>query len=72
MQIQMYLTEMKNCFFCVADSDFNNSKKVDILSIAFNHEFVSNLLDNNLLKFWKNKVYPLLYQSVVNTNTTKD
>ena len=62
MQIQMYLSGMKNCFFCVADADYNSNKKIKILNVAFSYEFVTNLIEDNLLKFWKKHVYPLLYE----------
>ena len=64
MQLQMYLTGKKNCFFCVADPDYEQNRKVEILSVPFNIDFVENIINDKLLNFWKTNVYPLLYQGV--------
>lgn len=63
MQLQMYLSQKKNCCFCIADPDFSQNKKVDIINIEFDPQYVENFI-NKLLNFWKINIYPLLYQSV--------
>ncbi|KAL4718530.1 hypothetical protein ACJJTC_018273, partial [Scirpophaga incertulas] len=64
MQVQMYLSQKKKCLYCVADPDFNNNKKVELINISFDFEYVDNLIKHNLLNFWKCNIYPLLYQSI--------
>lgn len=66
MQLQMYLTGKKNCFFfCIADPDYGENEKVEIISVPFKCEYVQNIINDKLLNFWKINVYPLLYQSVI-------
>lgn len=38
VQLQMYTTGVKKCYFCVADVDFEKSKNVEIISILFNND----------------------------------
>lgn len=64
MQLQMYLTQKKTCVFCVADPDYGNNKKVTLINIPFILEYIENLINNKLIVFWKNQIYPLLYKSV--------
>ncbi|XP_028176894.1 uncharacterized protein LOC114364791 [Ostrinia furnacalis] len=64
MQIQMFLSQKKNCFYCVADPNFSSNKKVEIINVSFDFEYVDNLIKNNLLHFWKTNIFPLLYSSV--------
>lgn len=65
MQVQMYLSQKKKCLYCVADPDFSNNKKVEIINVSFDFDYVDNLIKNNLLNFWKCNIYPLLYHSIV-------
>lgn len=67
LQFQIYLTKMKDFMFCVADPDISENQNVKTLLIAFNEDIVTNPIINNFLQFWKSHVYPLLYQSIVNT-----
>lgn len=64
MQLQMYLTQKKTCVFCVADPDYCNNKKVTLINVPFNLEYIENFINNKLIVFWKNQIYPLLYKSV--------
>ncbi|XP_046975258.1 uncharacterized protein LOC124541432 isoform X2 [Vanessa cardui] len=63
MQIQMYLSQKKYCYYCIADPDYPNNKKVNIIKVSFNLTYVEDLI-NKLINFWKINIYPLLYQSV--------
>lgn len=60
MQLQMYLTQKKTRVYCVADPDYSNNKKVTLINIPFNLEYIENLINNNLIVFWKSQIYPLL------------
>ena len=62
VQLQMYTTGVKKCYFCVADVDFEKSKNVEIISILFNNDYVTNLI-NSLATFWTSNIYPLLLRS---------
>ncbi|CAD0207029.1 unnamed protein product [Chrysodeixis includens] len=65
MQLQMYLTGKKTGFFCVADPDYERNKKVDVISVKYNHEYVEKIINDKLIVFWKNYIYPLLYKNVI-------
>lgn len=62
VQLQMHATSMKKCYFCVADSKFEENQKVDILLVHYDSAYTHNLLQK-LVTFWKNNVYPVLYRS---------
>lgn len=62
VQLQMYATGMRKCYFCVADSKFEENKKVDILLLHYDSAYTHNLLEK-LVTFWKNNIYPILYRS---------
>lgn len=63
VQLQMCLTNLKKGYFCVAHPDFEISKKVDIILIEFDDEYVTNLLIT-VSSFWKANIYPLLIRSI--------
>ncbi|CAG9781971.1 unnamed protein product [Diatraea saccharalis] len=65
IQLQMYLTGKKHAFFCVADPDFAINKKVEIISVQINHEYMEKFISEKLVPFWKRNIYPLLYKSVI-------
>ncbi|XP_013194034.2 uncharacterized protein LOC106137691 [Amyelois transitella] len=63
IQVQMYLTGLKKCYFCVADPNFSTNSNVEIVCVTFNEDFI---LENikSLVTFWETYVYPLLYRSI--------
>lgn len=63
VQMQMYLSGLKNCYFCVADPNFSASKNVEILCIGYDDEYMSGFLES-VITFWKSQVYPLLCKSI--------
>lgn len=63
VQMQMYLSGLKKCFFCVADSNYTSNKKVEIVPVTYDEDYVFDLLDK-IITFWKSNVYPLLYNSI--------
>ncbi|CAH2094797.1 unnamed protein product [Euphydryas editha] len=62
IQIQMYVCGYKKCYFCVADINFENNNKVNIILVEFDEEYVNTLI-KSLLLFWKRNIYPLLYKT---------
>lgn len=54
VQLQMYATGVKKCYFCVADSNFEQSKKVDIILVTYDSDYVNNLTQK-LFFFLENK-----------------
>lgn len=64
VQLQMYATGLNKCYFCVADSNFEDTKNVDIILVTYDSDYVNNLIQK-LTVFWKTNVYPILY-----TNTS--
>lgn len=63
IQLQMFVTKMRKGYFCVAHPDFEDSKKVDVIVVDYDSEYVSNLLVN-VASFWKSNIFPLLIRSV--------
>lgn len=62
MQIQMFVTNLKYCYFCVADWDFENTNNVEMLLIDYNETLVNKYIPI-LSEFWQKNVYPILYES---------
>lgn len=62
VQIQMYAAGVKKCYFCVADSKFEENEKVEIHLIAFDADYVNNLI-KKLFEFWKLNIYPILLRN---------
>lgn len=62
IQMQMYLSGLNKCYFCVADPNFSSNTNVEILCIAFDSQYMTGLLES-VITFWKSHVYPLLYKS---------
>lgn len=44
LQLQMYLTNRKKCFFCVADPEFEVNGQVKILAVNYDEGYVSSLI----------------------------
>ncbi|KAF9406034.1 hypothetical protein HW555_013452, partial [Spodoptera exigua] len=51
----------KKSNYCIADNKFESNKKVNIIDVDFNEEYINTLL-NQLLLFWKTNIYPLLFK----------
>ncbi|KAJ8721028.1 hypothetical protein PYW08_006493 [Mythimna loreyi] len=45
MQLQMYVCGIKKSYFCIADSKFESNKKVNIIDVDFNEEYINTLLN---------------------------
>lgn len=59
IQLQMYLTGLKNGYFCVADSNYSENKIVEIIKVPFDDKYTS-ILVKSLLSSWKENVYPFM------------
>ncbi|KAF5280212.1 hypothetical protein FQA39_LY05346 [Lamprigera yunnana] len=64
MQMQIYLTGLQKGYFCVADNNYSANKKVEIICLTFNETYMHNFL-KLIGDLWKEKVYPVLYQSTL-------
>ncbi|KAF9405618.1 hypothetical protein HW555_013722, partial [Spodoptera exigua] len=62
VQLQMYATGLHKCYFCIADSNFEHTQKVDIMLENYDEDFVNNLI-NKLTFFWKGNIYPILLRN---------
>ncbi|XP_045454482.1 uncharacterized protein LOC123663880 [Melitaea cinxia] len=62
VQLQMHLTGLKKCLFCVASWNFETNNEINVVPLDYNSEYVIDLLCK-LEFFWKKNVYPLLYNS---------
>lgn len=63
VQIQMYCANLNKSYFCVASSDFEKDNKVNIIEIDYDQNYVSELL-HGVISFWKQNIFPILYESV--------
>lgn len=59
----MYCAKANKGYFCVASSDLKKNNQVTIIPVEYEHEYVMKLL-NNVVAFWKNNIFPVLYESV--------
>lgn len=55
VQLQMYATGVKQCYFYVADSNFEVTKDVEIILVTYDNDYVNNLI-KKLTFFWKNNI----------------
>lgn len=62
VQMQMFCAKAEKSFFCVASSDFETSNDVSIVEVQYDRKVVQELLDK-IVPFWKNNIYPILYES---------
>lgn len=63
VQLQLHLTGLKKCLFCVASFsswNFETNNEINVVPLDYNSEYVIDLLCK--LEFlWKKNVYPILY-----------
>lgn len=63
MQVQMFLSGQKLCYYCVANTDFEKSHNIEILGVSYNENFISQFIPI-LVEYWKTVVFPALAKSV--------
>jgi hypothetical protein len=59
VQLQMYASGVKKCYFCVADWNFEQSKNVDIILVTYDSAYVKCLIEK-IVVFWKLNIHPVL------------
>lgn len=62
VQIQMYAAGAKKCYFCVADSKFEENETVEIHLVTYDADYVNKLI-KKLFDFWKSNIYPILLRN---------
>lgn len=60
VQLQMHFSNKRKALFCVAHSDFETSREVDILTVNFDKQFCENILKKCIL-FWGHAIFPILF-----------
>lgn len=60
VQVQMYCAKVNKSYFCVASSGFEKDNKVNIIEIAYDQIYVSELL-HSVISFWKRNIFLILY-----------
>lgn len=63
VQLQMYATKKLECIFCVADADFEKTEEIHIMHIKYDENYVNKML-SVLEIFWKDNIFPKLYNSL--------
>ncbi|XP_060802684.1 uncharacterized protein LOC132902276, partial [Amyelois transitella] len=61
IQIQMFVTNLRYCYFCVADSNFEKSNNVEMLLVNYDENLVK-LYISCISEFWKKEIFPILYE----------
>ncbi|KAL4721614.1 hypothetical protein ACJJTC_011667 [Scirpophaga incertulas] len=61
VQLQMFALGFKKCLFCVADSDFENNKRVEVVKVDYDEQFINTIM-RTLVNFWETNIFPLLYK----------
>lgn len=61
VQLQMHFSKKKQALFCVASPDFETSKNVNILTIDYDLNYCTNLLEK-CTEFWFKALFPVLFK----------
>lgn len=59
VQLQMHFSNKAKALFCVADTDFETTKKVTILEVYYDRQLCENLLEKCNI-FWNKAIFPKL------------
>lgn len=59
VQLQMHFSNKLKALFCVAQSDFESSKKITIIEVDYNKQYCDDLLKKCIV-FWTNAIFPKL------------
>lgn len=59
VQLQMHFSKRKTCYFAVASHDFELSKKISLISVPYDGDYVKSYVDK-AVSFWKESVWPIL------------
>ncbi|KAJ8670103.1 hypothetical protein QAD02_001362 [Eretmocerus hayati] len=66
MMLQMLAAGKRKGLFCVADVDFEQNKKVKIIELVYDEDFI-NAIIAGAVAFWKENIFPRLYQAALFT-----
>ena len=58
IQLQMHLAQKRNALFCVASPSFERNKRVKIVHVEYDEEYLENVMDTALM-FWEKFVWPI-------------
>ncbi|KAF9415527.1 hypothetical protein HW555_006846 [Spodoptera exigua] len=59
VQLQMHFSNKAKALFCVADKDFEKTKKISILEVNYDQQLCENLLEKCDI-FWNKAIFPKL------------
>ncbi|CAG4938604.1 unnamed protein product [Colias eurytheme] len=59
VQLQMHFSNKAKALFCVADKDFEKTKKISILEVNYDQQLCENLLEKCNI-FWNKAIFPKL------------
>lgn len=63
VQLQMHLSNKQRALFCVANYDFESSRKVSIINIQYDKQYCENLLEQ-CTQFWIKSIFPVVIKSI--------
>ncbi|XP_075986122.1 uncharacterized protein LOC142983144 [Anticarsia gemmatalis] len=61
VQLQMHFANKNKGLFCVADTNFEESKNVTIVEVDYDKEMCDNLIEKCTL-FWSNAIFPVIFK----------
>lgn len=64
IHLQMLATKTKRGLFCVADPNFENNKKINLIWENFDQDFILKLI-NKSMTFWKENVFCKIRDSII-------
>ncbi|KAJ8673163.1 hypothetical protein QAD02_004425 [Eretmocerus hayati] len=62
MMLQMLAAGKKKGLLCIADVAFEKNKKVEVFELAYDENFINEIIDS-AVAFWKGNIFPHLYQA---------
>lgn len=61
VQLQMHFSNKSKALFCVAHTDFEQSKNVTIVEVDYDQEMCESLIEKCTL-FWSNAIFPVIFK----------
>jgi hypothetical protein len=63
IQMQMFFCQKKQGLFCLADINFEQTKKISIVTVKYNEGYCLDIL-KKCSNFWKLAIFPILKKSL--------
>ena len=60
IQLQMLFAKKNAGYFCIANHDFETSKKICLILVNYDEKYTMNLV-TKALEFWKKSIWPILF-----------